>query len=179
MKAPKNRIKAFRVDCVNCHSTQDALRFACSACQQRLYTNMEEAELQAVGAQVAAMEQALAQVEAPQPAKGSPYAPIDSAWAAYKALRGYTYIPGMVHYLDRVLEVLLPIKVRLLERTLKANWVFLVVLVAFPLVTLVFRMHWTMPIMLLLPAIVWLLVTLKARSELVRTRKRLAQILPA
>lgn len=178
MKAPKNRIKAFRVGCGTCHATQDALRYACVQCGSRLYANMEEAEMQDIAQKVGAMEAALTMIEAPTPAKGNPYNPIDKAWECYQALKGYTYLPGMIAYLDRVLEVLLPIKVRLMERTLKANWMFLGVMGLFPLVTLLFRMHWTIAVLLLFPAIMWLLVTLKAKRDLERTRDRLTKIHP-
>jgi len=137
---------------------------------------MEEQEMLLIAEKVDAMEAALALIEAPVADKANPYQPIDNAWAAYKALKGYTFLPGMVAYLDRVLEVLLPIKVRLMERTLKANWAFMFVLTAFPVITLLFKLHWSIGILLLLPALVWLLVTLKAAKDLQRTRDRMAQI---
>ncbi len=176
MKTPRNRKKAFRVDCVNCHCTQDSLRIACNQCHRALYSNMEEQEMQLITEKVEAMETALTLIEAPAADKATPYQPIDNAWDAYKALKGYTFLPGMTAYLDRVLEVLLPIKVRLMERTLKANWAFLFVLAAFPIITLLFKLHWSISILLLLPAAVWLLVTLKAAKDLQRTRDRMTQI---
>jgi hypothetical protein len=176
MKPPKNRKKAFRVDCINCHSTQDALHYTCSQCRNRLYTNMEEAEMQSISAKVDAMEQTLIDLDLPPAKKGNPFEPVDKAWLAYKELRTYAYIPGMTAYLDRVLEALLPIKIALLQRNMKANWMFLALLVGFPLVTLAFGMNWTVTVLLLLPAAVWLFVTYKAVKDLKRTRDRLAQI---
>jgi hypothetical protein len=179
MKTPKNRKKAFRVACANCNATQDALRYACNQCNQRLYSNMEEQEMVDIAAKVASMEEALTYLEAPAAHKGNPYDPVDKAWAAYKVLRPYTYIPGMSSYLDRMLEVLLPIKIRLIQRTLKANWLFWILLVAFPLVTIVAGMNWMVTAMLFLPALVWLFLTLKVRKDLLATRARLAQITSA
>ena len=135
--------------------------------------------MQTIAEQVAAMELALAEIDAPLQDKGNPYAPVDRAWASYKDLKGLTYIPGMIQYLDRVLEVLLPIKLRLLQRTVKANWIFLTVLLAFPLVTLLFGMHFSITTMLFLPAIAWTWITYKARQDMQRTRARIAQIKPS
>jgi hypothetical protein len=179
MKAPKNRKKAFRVDCANCHATQDSLQFSCSQCRKPLYANMEEGEMKTIAEQVASMEAALADIEAPKQDKGNPYAPVDQAWASYKALKGYTYLPGMTPYLDRVLEVLLPIKLRLLQRTMKANWIFLAVLLAFPLVTALFGMHFSITGLLLLPAVAWTWIALKATQDMRRTRARITQIKPS
>jgi hypothetical protein len=176
MKAPKNRKKAFRVDCVNCHATQDSLRLHCGQCHKPLYTNIDASEMEVVTGKVAAMEEALDRLGAPVPEKGSPYDPADRAWATYKSLRTYHYLPGMADYLNLVLEVLLPLKVHLLMRTVRANWIFLAVMLAFPLVTALFRMHFSITVLLLLPAAVWALVALKATKDLNRTRERLAQI---
>jgi hypothetical protein len=177
MKPPKNRKKAFRVHCPNCHASQDSLSFACVQCGKRLYSNMEADELQGVTDKVKVMEGLLDQME--NPGKGNPYAPMDKAWETYRGLRSFTYLPGMPYYLDRVMEVLLPLKMRLLQRTVKANWVFLVVLGAFPLVTLAFGMHAMVTGFLALPALAWLLVTLRAARDLQKTKARLAQISPS
>lgn len=175
MKSPKNRKKSFRVDCINCHSTQDSLLFSCTQCKQRLYTNMEAEELSLIAQQVDEMEGILAEIENPKDKKGNPYQPVDRAWAAYRTLRASAFMPGMPAYLDRVLEVLLPTKVRLLQRTLKANWIFLGILSVFPIVTLLFRFHAAIVATLAVPALVWLVVTLKAANDLKRTKARLEQ----
>ena len=123
------------------------------------------------------METVLADLESPKKQdKGSPYEPMDKAWAIYRKLRSYSYLPGMPEYLDRVLEVLLPIKLQLMKRTVKANWIFLAMLSVFPLVTLIFRMNGIVIGLLALPAIVWFLVTMKAANDLKRTQQRLTQI---
>jgi hypothetical protein len=176
MKAPKNRKKAFRVDCANCHATQDSLQFACNQCRKPLYANMEADEMSAIAEHVASMELALTQIESPIQDKSKPYAAVDEAWATYKGLGKYAYLPGMKAYLDRVLEVLLPIKLRLLQRTAKANWIFLAVLLAFPMVTALFRMPFSISGLLLLPAVAWTWIAFKASQDVKRTRLRIAQI---
>lgn len=176
MKSPKNRKKWFRVDCGHCHATQNSLLFACGHCKQRLYTNMEADELGAIGSKVDGMEMLLEAVEHPASRKGSPYQPLDQAWETYRALRTHAYLPGMTAYLDSVLAVLLPIKLRLLQRTVKANWVFFGVLVAFPLVAGVFGMGLMMVGLLALPAVAWMWVAFKAVGDLKKAKSRLAQI---
>lgn len=182
MGAPKNPRKAFRVACVNCHTTQDSLRHACTACAKPLYSNMTAEEMAEVLAKVDQMEAFMAAFEGKAAVaegdkkKSNPYTPMDKAWEGYRALRGYTYIPGMVPYLDSILLQLLRLKVPLMERTVKANSIFLVVMLAFPLVTLIFGLHWTVSVLLLLPAVMWLFITLKARKDLQRTRDRLHQL---
>lgn len=176
MKSPKNRKKAFRVHCANCHATQDSLRFACSQCNHRLYANMEADEMKAICDQVEAMEQSLDGIEGTTKQKAKPYEGMDQAWVTYRALRQFHYLPGMTAYLDRILEVLLPIKLRLMQRTVKANWIFMGVMVTFPLVTLIFGLHPMVTGLLALPAVVWLLVTFKAIGDLRKTKAKLDQI---
>jgi hypothetical protein len=108
MKTPKSRKKSFRVDCASCHATQDSLRYACAQCKQRLYTNVEQDELEGVVANVAEMEAILSELEKPSPQKGNPYDPVDKAWTVYRGLRRFQFLPGMPAYLDGVLEALLP-----------------------------------------------------------------------
>ncbi|MFN8397417.1 MAG: hypothetical protein U0176_22530 [Bacteroidia bacterium] len=181
MKSPKNRKKYFRVHCANCHATVDSLLYTCPQCRNRLYTNMEEGELQLIEEKVAEMEEHLVALEGPPPSKqkpgeSNPYQPLDQAWAVYRSLRTHSYLPGMTAYLDRVLEALLPFKLRLQERTLRANWVFLIILVAFPVLTLAIGMKPMIVGLLALPAIVWAIVTFRAARDLRLTKARLAQI---
>lgn len=175
MKSPKNRKKSFRVDCMNCHSTQDSLRYACAQCRQKLYTNMDQEELDGIVEKVNEMEGILTEIEQPGPRKGNPYTPVDKAWAVYRALRGFHYLPGMPAYLDQVLEMLLPFKLSLLRRTVKANWMFLGILAAFPIVSLLMGVHLMVIGLLAMPALVWLIVALKAANDLKKTKIRLAQ----
>ena len=176
MKSPKSRKKSFRVDCGSCHATQDSLRFACAQCKQRLYTNVDEAELDLVVANVAQMEAILVELEQPGPRKGNPYEPVDKAWEFYRALRKFHFLPGMPAYLDNVLEALLPFKLKLLQRTVKANWMFLIVLVEFPIVAALFKMPLMIVGLLALPAVVWLMVALKAGNDLKKTKLKMDQI---
>ena len=137
---------------------------------------MESDELKDITGKVAEMEDLLVALESPKTGKGNPYEPMDRAWAIYRKLRSYSYLPGMPDYLDRILEVLLPIKLHLMKRTVKANWIFLAMLLVFPLVTLIFRMNGIVIGLLVLPALIWFLVTMKAANDLKRTKERLGQI---
>jgi hypothetical protein len=177
MKTPKSRKKSFRVDCGSCHATQDSLRYACAQCKQRLYTNVEQDELEGVVANVAEMEAILSELEKPSPQKGNPYDPVDKAWSVYRGLRRFQFLPGMPAYLDGVLEALLPFKVKLLQRTVKANWMFLVVLVIFPIVAALFGLPMMIVGLLALPPFGWLWVALKAGNDLKKTKAKLTQIL--
>lgn len=181
MKSPKNRKKSFRVHCANCHATVDSLLYACTQCRKPLYTNMEEGELKLIAEKVAEMEEHLTALEGPPPSKqkpgeSNPYQPLDQAWAVYRSLRTHSYLPGMTAYLDRILEALLPFKLSLQQRTFRANLIFLVILVAFPALTLAIGMKPVVVGLLALPAIVWAIVTFRAYRDLRLTRDRLSQI---
>jgi hypothetical protein len=163
------------VDCRNCHSTQSSLQFACAQCQQRLYANMEEDELAKIAAMVERMEALLDGWVSPQGTSGSPYEPMDKAWATYRSLKSHHYLPGMPAYLDRTLEILLPVKLHLMKRTVRANWIFLGVMLLFPLVTAITGMGATVTGLLALPAVAWTFVVVKALKDLKRTQQRITQ----
>jgi hypothetical protein len=183
MKSPKSRIKLLRVACGNCNSTQDSVVYACTNCGKRMYSNVEETEIADIVAHVeeqeallTAMETPLSKKDAKDPKKNNPYAGMDRAFVVYRALRKYSYMPGMKDYLDRVLEVLIPLRITVLERTVKANKVFALVLVAFPIVALILGMHWMVAVFLFLPAVAWVFITIKATKDLQKARDHLQKI---
>lgn len=176
MKEAKSRRKLLRVNCLNCNATQDALHFACAQCNKPLYANMGEDEIASVIQEIDGLEAALAEIEKPAEKYANPYVHMDKAFKHYQVLRGFAYLPEMPNYLDRVLEILIPLRIRVLRKTANANLVLTAVLLLFPLVTFVAGLHWTLGAILVLPAIVWIFVTLRAFNDLKRAQLHLSKI---
>ena len=176
MKETKNRRKLLRMSCVNCHATQDSLNFECRQCKKPLYSNMAHDEMAIVQKEVAHLEECLLQIEQPQEKHANPYPSMDKAFKHYQAIRPFAYLPEMPNYLDRVLEVLIPLRINILKKTLRANLIFSIVLFLFPILAFIFQVHWWLVAILLMPAIVWLFVSLKARSDLQRAEQHLAKL---
>jgi hypothetical protein len=173
MKEAKSRRKLLRVDCLKCGSTQDALRSHCGACGNLIYANLSEEELGEVNASVDALEELLGQIEAPKEKHANPYIPMDKAFQHYKTLRKFEYIPAMSRYLEKVLEVLIPLRIKVLEKTTKANLLFAIFLFSLPAICILFKVKLFVVVFMLLPAVAWLFVTYKAKRDLDKARQRL------
>lgn len=173
MKEAKSRRKLLRVDCLKCGSTQDALRLHCAACGNLVYANLSEDELLEVNADVDALEALLSEIEAPKEKHANPYVPMDKAFQHYKRLRKFEFIPAMSKYLEKVLEVLIPLRIKVLEKTMKANLLFAIFLFSLPAICILFKVKLFVVLLMLMPAIAWLFVTLKAKKDLDKARLRL------
>lgn len=176
MKGAKSRRKILRIACANCHATQDSLHYACKQCDKPLYSNMAQDEMKIVHAEVEHLEECLKEIEKPAEKHANPYIPMDKAFKHYQAIRPFAYLPEMPNYLDRVLEVLIPLKITVLRKTVRANLIFAVVLILFPLISFIAGMHWMLGVTLMLPVIVWVFVTLRAINDLRRAEKHFEKI---
>ena len=133
-------------------------------------------EMEIVHSEVEELEECLIEIEQPADKHANPYIPMDKAFKHYQAIRPFAYLPEMPNYLDRVLEVLIPLRITVLRKTVRANLLFAVVLFLFPIGSFALGMHWILGGTLLLPAIVWVFVTFKAMNDLKRAEKHLAKI---
>ena len=176
MKEAKSRRKLLRISCVNCHATQDSLRYVCTQCEKPLYTNMASDEIEIVHSEVELLEECLHEIEQPAEKHANPYVPMDKAFKHYQAIRPFAYLPEMPGYLDRVLEVLIPLRIGVLRKTVRANLLLAIILFLFPIGSFALRMHWVLGVILLIPAMVWVFVTVRAMNDLKRAERHLAKI---
>jgi hypothetical protein len=173
MKAPKNRTKVLRVACGMCKATQDSLNAKCTQCGHPLYSNMDEPELQQIRAWVNAAEEGLQKIENEEKTKSNPYLHYDAVREALRELRAHAYLPGMTEYLAAARKVLLPYQVRLMENTTKANIVFCVVLTLFAAIPILLGWPSIVSTLMLMPALVWLGLTLRTVGKLKKTKAEL------
>lgn len=158
----KQARKFLRVACTSCGNTQDSLRIQCSSCKADLHPDVESRDLSRISGEVEGLDAALLDAQNPQ---GNPYGPVDQAYLLLKSLDKYPDFPGMKEYLLEVRRQLLPFKIAVLQRTFKANLVFLAILLVFPLVPLLFGWPLLVSGLMLLPAIAWGGISLKAWSD--------------
>jgi hypothetical protein len=156
-----------------CKSTQDSLNVSCSHCGNALYTNMEATELAHVKSQVQDLEDRLRKIELGEKGKANPYEHHDAARQLVKTLKGVAYLPGMPAYLAAVRQVMLPYQVRLLENTMRANLVFCAILAGFALLPMALGWPFSVTGLMLMPALVWVGVTLRAYTTLRKARAEL------
>ncbi|MEM7040989.1 MAG: hypothetical protein AAF570_28755, partial [Bacteroidota bacterium] len=107
---------------------------------------------------------------------GNPYTRVDRCFKLIKILRAFDHIPGMHEFLSKHREKLIPYKVNVLRSTVKANFVFMGLLLVFPLVPLLVGWPPIIPLLMLLPTTVWGIVTFKARRDLIKAEAELAKI---
>lgn len=158
--------------CPNCNAKQDSLGANCTECKAELHPEVKPEWLMAANVEVNATEEAMKIVRNP-PAKGSPYAPLDTAYRCLKGLDAYLEFQGMEAYIAGIRAELLPHRVALLKRTYNANLVFMVVLVLFPLVPLLFGWPLMVTGLLGLPVIAWGFIVFKARRDYTRAQRDL------
>lgn len=165
----KNARKHLRVQCGNCGNTQDSLRVQCSSCKADLHPDVSSQDLARIKGDVEALEEALVAAENPG---ANPYGPVDTAYQQLKALDLHPDYPGLQAYLAAVRQKLLPFKIALLQRTLKANLVFLVVLTMFPIVPLLVGWPPLLSGLMTLPVLVWGGISVKAYLDLQKAQRQ-------
>lgn len=174
MKKPKNRRKLLRTKCLNCHQVEDSLQIKCSKCDNAFFTDESLDLLDELKTDVDALEILLASLEDPKVKHQNPYTPVDESFKLIRKLRSNSQIPGMSDYLVAARAVLLPYKVGVLRKTLRANTLVLIMLCLFPLVPLFLGWAPMVPLLLALPVLVWSYLLWRTRNDLLKAEQDLA-----
>jgi RNA polymerase subunit RPABC4/transcription elongation factor Spt4 len=174
MKKPKNRRKLLRTKCLKCHQVEDSLQVNCSNCGNAFFTEDSMDLLNDLQSDVSELEILLASLEDPDVKHQNPYTPVDNSFRLIRKLRSNQQIPGMSDYLVAAREVLLPYKVGVLRKTLRANSLVLVMLCLFPIVPLFLGWALMVPLLLALPPLVWAYLLWRTRNDLLKAEQDLS-----
>jgi hypothetical protein len=127
---------------------------------------MTEEELIPVRDAIDSLELVLNRIEQGQSPRQDPYSDHDLALKQIRDLKRHQFIPGMSAYLAACKKVLLPFRIGLMEKTLRANLVFCLVLLGFAAAPMLLKWPSSVTFLMCLPAAVWIFVTLKAYAGL-------------
>ena len=169
-KKQKDPRKYLRMSCPSCGAEQESIRVQCKQCGNDLHPDLDSEILATVRGNVQAFEEAYKEVK--DPGKGNPYAPIDKAVNSLKRLYRHRDFPGMAEFIDHAGKLLLPYELKLMQRTLTANMVLLLMLVLFALLPLMAGWPPIIAGVMTLPVIGWGVIAFKAFRQYNAVKKK-------